>query len=572
MNTVKCTNRLCEKEYNLEFDNCPFCGTANPMEETERRTLLEKKHNDTELKPELTNGEKFSGWVTGIIWLNILFGGIRGIINSFTVMMYSPVWGAVDLGLQIIGIISLAFLLLAKKWALCLWVGYLIAVSIINGYLNNNDYSTFAIVAAIKLVLMFLFLQIREDGVSGWSIIFNKKKVDATNDDVNAPQDTEDHIESETSLLENSNDSGAIKTEAEEVLYIKEYDNGNTPSNESYISGENATIQIEENIKHTEKEPANETSDKKPAGTKLDGCKKVAIEKWWIYPLIIIATLSIVWLVVWITHRPGEPELGKYVYVDECAILHVNRNCEKIAVFHGAKPVRMYTLREIESGKWNQVCSACISDNTYETISHFIVGNDNTRLLHTTLVEDNYDMPGYEQFLMDIQDTIKQRELYANMWKDGYMLPEFEVFIANLGLVPGQSPSKNGNYEKSNLRILYDALHKYGAVKKSYYYFCGYLQNESNRRKLYNALKADNYDVPDNYEAFNHTLFENETISQDRKWLYNKMRTAGINTGSYGDFEHSLRVKEDLNCYYDKCCELGLPVGSYKDFIKHYAL
>lgn len=50
------------------------------------------------------------------------------------------------------------------------------------------------------------------------------------------------------------------------------------------------------------------------------------------------------------------------------------------------------------------------------------------------------------------------------------------------------------------------------------------------------------------------------------------MRTAGINTGSYGDFEHSLRVKEDLNCYYDKCCELGLPVGSYKDFIKHYAL
>lgn len=234
MNTVKCTNRLCEKEYNLEFDNCPFCGTANPMEETERRTLLEKKHNDTELKPELTDSEKFSGWVTGIIWLNILFGGIRGIINSVTVMMYSPVWGAVDFGLQIIGIISLAFLLLAKKWALYLWVGYLIAVSIINGYLNNNDYSTFAIVAVIKLVLMFLFLQIRKDGVSAWSIIFNKKTVDA-DDDVNTPHVTEDHIESETSLVENSNDSDTIKTEAEDVLDIEEHNNGNTSTNKRII-------------------------------------------------------------------------------------------------------------------------------------------------------------------------------------------------------------------------------------------------------------------------------------------------------------------------------------------------
>lgn len=509
MNTVKCTNRLCEKEYNLEFDNCPFCGTANPMEETERRTLLEKKHNDTELKPELTNGEKFSGWVTGIIWLNILFGGIRGIINSVTVMMYSPVWGGVDLGLQIIGIISLAFLLLAKKWALCLWVGYLIAVSIINGYLNNNDYSTFAIVAAIKLVLMFLFLQIRKDGVSAWSIIFNKKKVDATNDDVNAPQDTEDHIESETPLLENSNDSGAIKTEAEEVLYIKEHDNGNTPSNESYISGENVTIQIEENIKHTEKEPANETSDKKTVRTKLDGCKKVTIEKWWIYPLIIIATLAIVWSVVWISNRPSEPELGKYVYVDEYSILHVNRNCDKIAVYHGAKPVRVYTLREIESGKWDQVCSVCISDNTYETISHFIVGNDNTRFLYNTLVEDNYDMPNYEQFLIDIQDTIKQRELHTNMGKDGYMLPRFEFFIANLGLIPGQSPLKMVNYEKSNARMLWDELSKEYNDVGTFEEFSTYIMDESNRRTLYHALRKHGYEISD-FGYFTRYLMDNE--------------------------------------------------------------
>ena len=30
-NIVKCTNRLCEKEYHIDFAKCPFCGTENPQ-------------------------------------------------------------------------------------------------------------------------------------------------------------------------------------------------------------------------------------------------------------------------------------------------------------------------------------------------------------------------------------------------------------------------------------------------------------------------------------------------------------------------------------------------------------
>jgi len=428
MNTVKCTNRLCEKEYNVEFDNCPFCGTANPIEENERRAILEKEHNDTELKPELTDSEKFSGWVTGIIWLNILFGGIRGIINSVTVMMYSPVWGAVDLGLQIIGIISLAFLLLAKKWALYLWVGYLIAVSIINGYLNNNDYSTFAIVAVIKLILMFLFLQIRKDGVSAWSIIFNKKTVDA-DDDVNTPQVTEDHIESETSHVVNSNDSDTIKTEAEDVLDIEEHNNGNTSSNESYNSSKNGNIQIEENIKPTEEEPANETSDKTLVITELDGSKKVIIGKWWIYPLIIIATLAIVWLVVWITHRPCEPELGKYVYVDAYDILHVDRNCKKIATIHGSTPISVYLLEDLPVNTWKHLCADCVGERYYETI----IKNNNLlsfkkskskrdELYYNLIKSDKVteaEIGTLIQFKEFISDESQARKFHSNLIKSG---------------------------------------------------------------------------------------------------------------------------------------------------------
>lgn len=507
MNTVKCTNRLCEKEYNVEFDNCPFCGTANPMEETERRTLLEKKHNDTELKPELTNGEKFSGWVTGIIWLNILFGGIRGIINSVTVMMYSPMWGAFDLGLQIIGIISLAFLLLAKKWAFYLWVGYLIAVSIINGYLNNNDYSTFAILAVIKLVLMFLFLQIRKDGVSAWSNIFNKKIVDATKDNVNAPQVTEDHIESETSLVENNNDCGVIKTEAEEVLDIEEHDNGNTPSNESYISSENGTIQIEENIKPTGKEPANETSDKTPVLTQLDFSKKVIIGKWWIYPLIIIATLAIVWLVVCTTHRPSEPELGKYVYVDECSILHVSRKCDKIAVFHDARPVSVYSINEITKRDWGQICSNCISDNDYEKLRELLISNENRHWLYKTLVNEGCNMGDFSEFIHRIESQEDRKWCYDKMVSLGYVLPSYEKYAIQMGFTPDQPATNKVTYEKNNKRLLYDDLideYDLGSFEQ----FSSDVENLEKRKKLYNALKHK-YQIP-NFDYFTRYLLENE--------------------------------------------------------------
>ena len=52
----------------------------------------------------------------------------------------------------------------------------------------------------------------------------------------------------------------------------------------------------------------------------------------------------------------------------------------------------------------------------------------------------------------------------------------------------------------------------------------------------------------------------------DRKWLYEKMRRAGVNTGSYDDFKNSLNDEKDRKWYYDKSRSLGLNVGSPADF------
>ncbi|MBQ8051630.1 MAG: hypothetical protein IJ197_08690 [Bacteroidaceae bacterium] len=53
---------------------------------------------------------------------------------------------------------------------------------------------------------------------------------------------------------------------------------------------------------------------------------------------------------------------------------------------------------------------------------------------------------------------------------------------------------------------------------------------------------------------------------EDRKWLFDKMKSAGVNTGSYDDFTQSLSNKEDRDWYYNKSKELKLDIGSPEDF------
>ena len=64
MSTIlKCTNRICGKEYSSEFDKCPFCGTAKPfgndIKETNSDTSMSEKAIEGLVKQEPV---KRSGW------------------------------------------------------------------------------------------------------------------------------------------------------------------------------------------------------------------------------------------------------------------------------------------------------------------------------------------------------------------------------------------------------------------------------------------------------------------------------------------------------------------------------
>lgn len=56
------------------------------------------------------------------------------------------------------------------------------------------------------------------------------------------------------------------------------------------------------------------------------------------------------------------------------------------------------------------------------------------------------------------------------------------------------------------------------------------------------------------------------TDNDDRRWLYERMQQAGVNTGNYDEFTASLNNKEDRDWYYQKSLDLGLDVGSADDF------
>lgn len=146
---------------------------AECMEDNQNQFL---KDSHLEENSNVWEGHKdFNGWVSGIIWLNLIFGGFRGIISGISNLYFSPLIGCLTIALSIVGIISLYYLLQAKKWALFLWIAYRISGAIVNGFINSNyDFATHIIIAVVNILFMLLILQIRKNGVSAWSIIFKK--------------------------------------------------------------------------------------------------------------------------------------------------------------------------------------------------------------------------------------------------------------------------------------------------------------------------------------------------------------------------------------------------------------
>lgn len=63
--------------------------------------------------------------------------------------------------------------------------------------------------------------------------------------------------------------------------------------------------------------------------------------------------------------------------------------------------------------------------------------------LYNTLKKDNYDLPAYGNFKVDMQDESKLKNLHSSLVKDKYELPEFNEFKSDMGVGAKLSTAKD---------------------------------------------------------------------------------------------------------------------------------
>ena len=445
---------------------------------------------------ERTEQKGFSDWVVGIIWLNIVFGGIRGVMNSIANMMLSPLIGCLTLSLTIIGLVSLCYILQAKRWALFLWIAYCLSSGIINGYLSmNHDYVTYILIAIITIALMILVLQIKKDGISAWSIIFKKQK----NDNKDACFFA--YAETNSEEVFQPKDKGD-KEIIEKTNFEEEYYTPQEGTNNELVDNVSSVPSIELDQKEKPQTFDNDISCKN--GNNTPGPKK---RNWWLYLLIVFSVLAICGLTFWIFHRPSELKIGEYVYVDKFSILHTNHNCDKIAVFRGAKPISSYSLNEILRDNWKYICSKCVDDIIYEEIESQVVINENLKIVYDILRKEDYTPPVFNQFVKDMEDEENLRRIFSTLQKEGYITPSFDDFMIDMGHDPEQPATQEVSYEKNNKRLLYDDMideYDLGTFEQ----FSIDVENEDKRKKLFNEIKHK-YRISD-FDFFTRYLLDNE--------------------------------------------------------------
>jgi hypothetical protein len=60
--------------------------------------------------------------------------------------------------------------------------------------------------------------------------------------------------------------------------------------------------------------------------------------------------------------------------------------------------------------------------------------NQKLKVLHETLVKDNYELPDYNTFASDLRDPAKSKPFYDALIADKYEMPDYETFVSDLGL------------------------------------------------------------------------------------------------------------------------------------------
>lgn len=142
------------------------------------------------------------------------------------------------------------------------------------------------------------------------------------------------------------------------------------------------------------------------------------------------------------TSSQTERQIGKYIYQDDNDIYHIDANCHRLKYGKDRYDHSIYAMHPCDTATFvfhdsERVCSNCVSLSAFENLK--VISDRNKRFdvyrhwIYNKLIEANYDMESYEDFVGHLTDPKRRKRLYDAALKEGWDIGSFDEFSNSLG-------------------------------------------------------------------------------------------------------------------------------------------
>lgn len=138
-------------------------------------------------------------------------------------------------------------------------------------------------------------------------------------------------------------------------------------------------------------------------------------------------------------------QLTRFVFVDDEGVCHTNPDCPKLVNGKDSYGHSIYAMQPCDTAAFvfkdnERVCSNCVSIPAFEHLKDISDRNRKASAINTDrhwiynkLIDANYDMESYEEFVVHLADKEKRKRLYQTAIKEGLDVGTFDEFSNLLG-------------------------------------------------------------------------------------------------------------------------------------------
>lgn len=135
-------------------------------------------------------------------------------------------------------------------------------------------------------------------------------------------------------------------------------------------------------------------------------------------------------------------QLKRFVFVDDEGVCHTNPDCPKLKNGKDSYGHPIYAMQPCDTtafifGNNERVCSNCVSISEFEILKGISERNKQLRAerhwIYNKLIDANYDMEAYEEFVAHLSDKEKRKRLHQSALQEGWDVGSFDEFSNSLG-------------------------------------------------------------------------------------------------------------------------------------------